>query len=263
MPRMPKRVKLNVKWINKAINYIFVPFIGMAALFLFNKILPPSIGGMFFGSYSDSYPFTMQMFMWIPFFVGIAEVFLRFKGAKIFEIYFYRRLLPEDESTILSKEDLGNIYSKAKSEKGDNEEGYLPKLILTIVSQFQTNKSVGMATNVLNSQLDLLYHQLELKYTRLKYLVWLIPTMGFMGTVYGISKTVATVGKTTPDDPNLLAYMAKDLAIAFDTTLLALVQSAILLCFVQLIENREESLLNKVGEYTLKNLINRLIDART
>ena len=52
--------------------------------------------------------------------------------------------------------------------------------------------------------------------------------------------------------------MTKRLAVAFNTTLLALVMSAVLVLIQHLVQAREEGVLNEVGQYCLDNLINRL-----
>jgi hypothetical protein len=48
------------------------------------------------------------------------------------------------------------------------------------------------------------------------------------------------------------------LGVGFDCTLVALVQSAILVFILHLTQEKEEMAVNSVGTYTLRNLINRL-----
>jgi biopolymer transport protein ExbB/TolQ len=48
------------------------------------------------------------------------------------------------------------------------------------------------------------------------------------------------------------------LGVAFATTLVALVQASILVFIQNIVQGREESALNKAGQYCLDNLINRL-----
>ena len=50
------------------------------------------------------------------------------------------------------------------------------------------------------------------------------------------------------------------LGVAFYTTLLALLQSAVLTFAMHLIQGREEAALNRVGEYRFSNLVNRLYE---
>ena len=40
--------------------------------------------------------------------------------------------------------------------------------------------------SVLNSSLELYLHEIDLRYSIMRYLTWLIPSLGFIGTVMGI-----------------------------------------------------------------------------
>jgi biopolymer transport protein ExbB/TolQ len=92
----------------------------------------------------------------------------------------------------------------------------------------------------------------------IRYVVWAIPTLGFIGTVVGISLALAFAGAVDLQDPTLLAELTKRLAVAFNTTLLALVMSALLVFFQHIVQAFEERALNQAGQYCLDNLINRL-----
>ena len=63
-----------------------------------------------------------------------------------------------------------------------------------------------------------------------------------------------------PQDPTLLAEITGRLGVAFYTTLLALVQSALLVFALHIAQGREEMALNQSGQYCLDNLINRLYE---
>ena len=99
---------------------------------------------------------------------------------------------------------------------------------------------------------------MELRYSMLRYIAWVIPAIGFIGTVVGIAWTLAQVDPAEPD----LSALTKSLAVAFNTTLVALVLSAILVFFLHLVRNMEEKSLNRAGQYTLKNLFNRLYSGK-
>jgi biopolymer transport protein ExbB/TolQ len=135
---------------------------------------------------------------------------------------------------------------------------FLPRLIQRVVTQVQTTGSVEQANALLNSSLELYLHEIDLRYSMIRYVVWVIPTLGFIGTVIGISLALAFAGGADLQDPSLLAELTKRLAVAFDTTLLALVMSALLVLVQHLVQAREERALNRAGQYCLDNLINRL-----
>ena len=95
-----------------------------------------------------------------------------------------------------------------------------------------------------------------------KYIIWVIPSIGFMGTVYGIGLAVSQLGAGSLDDPQLLIKMAGSLGIAFNTTLVALVLSVILQFLTQHYEAKEEKVLNNFSKYIMDNLINKLVEKR-
>ncbi len=94
----------------------------------------------------------------------------------------------------------------------------------------------------------------------LRYIMWLLPTLGFIGTVQGISNALAFAGAAELNDPSLLSNVTVRLALAFNTTLLALVMAGILVFAMHIIQGREERALNMAGQYCLDNLINRLYE---
>jgi biopolymer transport protein ExbB/TolQ len=94
----------------------------------------------------------------------------------------------------------------------------------------------------------------DVRYATMRYIVWVIPTIGFIGTVIGIALALAQVDPAAPDLKQLTAL----LGMSFYTTLVALCQSAILVLLMNLVQTREEMSLNAAGHYTLHNLINRL-----
>ena len=99
-----------------------------------------------------------------------------------------------------------------------------------------------------------------------RYLVWLIPTLGFIGTVIGIALALSAAGDMPDisDSAAIKAWVALitiKLGVAFNTTLVALVMSAVLVFCMNLAQGREEKALNQVGQYCLDRLVNRLIAA--
>ena len=213
---------------------------------------------------SAIYPWTIQNLMWMLFFLGLSDVLVRFVrgGHELNQLQI--ELLPEDSETMLRAQDLGEIYTRARS--GLNAETpFLQRLIGRIILQFQSSRSVDQSNALLNSSLELIQHEIDLKYNMMRYMVWLIPTLGFIGTVIGIALALGEAGKM----PNLqeqaaltewLQGVTGSLALAFNTTLLALLLSAILVFLLHLAQGREESALNQAGQYCLDNLINRLYE---
>lgn len=210
-----------------------------------------------------SFPVTIQNLMWLMFFAGCGEIWVRVAQAGQDLAPINDRLLPEDPEMMLRARDLGPIYRQVK-EGNYAEHAFLPRLIMRTVLQFQSSRSVDQANTLLNSTLELCQHEIELRYNMLRYLVWLIPTLGFIGTVIGIAFALREAGNVNFADQevmqDMMPRMTKSLGVAFYTTLLALLQSAVLVFALHIAQAREESVLNRAGQYCLDNLINRLYE---
>jgi biopolymer transport protein ExbB/TolQ len=199
------------------------------------------------------YPLTIQNVMHLIFFLGLGELLVRWLTARREHAFLRRRYLPEDEETVLQVHDLGPIRRKVARDF-DGEHGFLPSLIDLCILQFQSTRSVDQAVSVLNSNLELIAHRVDLRYSMLRYISWVIPTFGFIGTVVGIALALARVDPEALD----LKAVTQALAVAFNTTIIALVLSAILVLGLHVVQQAEELSVNRAGHYTLRNLINRL-----
>ena len=206
------------------------------------------------------YPFTIQNVMWVVFFIGAGELLVRSLETAREMRQIDKGLLPEDEATLLRKQDLGGLYKRMKETRADGTY-FLQRLLTRCILQFQVSGSIDKANNLFNSSLELFQHEIELKYNALRYIVWLIPTLGFIGTVVGIALALSDAGNA-PDyqDPALFKQLTQSLGVAFYTTLLALLQSAVLMFVLHVVQGKEETTLNTIGQYCLDNLINRLYE---
>ncbi|MCF8210286.1 MAG: MotA/TolQ/ExbB proton channel family protein [Rhodoferax sp.] len=199
------------------------------------------------------YPLTIQNVMHLFFFVGLGEFFVRWRVAEREFAFVAQRLLPEDGETVLQSQDMPALRRKTAG-NFDGEHGFLPYLIDLCVLQFQASRSVDQTVTVLNSSLELIAHRVDLRYALARYIVWVIPTIGFIGTVVGIAFAMEQIN---PEQVDLKA-LTSSLGVAFYTTLVALVQSALLVLLMNLVQAHEERSVNEAGHYTLRNLINRL-----
>ena len=213
------------------------------------------------------FPFTIQNLMWIVFFVGAGELFLRYvagsEEARQFELGF----LPQDAETMLGKKNVSVIYRHVRKTDPDARH-WLQGLLTRVSHQFLGSGSVDQVNSVFNSSMELYQHEVDLRYHMLRYVAWLIPTLGFVGTVYGIALALNRAGVSFADEnldmsadgPRIMGELTGLLSVAFYTTLLALLLSAVLMFALHLLQLREEGVLNRVGQYCLKNFINRLYE---
>lgn len=203
-------------------------------------------------------PYSIQSITWIFFFIGLSELWLRWLESLDDKRQYKSNYLPEDSKTVLRGKDLG-IYFKKANNATKNTPYFLPSLIKRIILRFHSSRSIEQANLLLNTSLEFRAHEIEQQYAFLKYIVWLLPTLGFIGTVIGIMQGLTLIGVEGTDQiESILTDVINLLAIAFNTTFVALILSAILMLLINLTQTYEENILNKTGQYCLDNLIGRL-----
>ena len=232
--------------------------LSIMAIIVMESIFEPSVSKLFLDFGSERYPFSIQNAMWIMFFVGLGEIFYRLVVALSYSSELQTKLLPEDENSILTKEDMPKLFKKVKfkSKRVDD----VASLIKSLVSYFQINMSISQAHELLNSQMNIKYGVMDSQYSMIRYITWVIPTLGFIGTVMGISLALAYAGDptTNPSSPTFLSELTSKLGVAFDTTFVALIMSAILVFLLHIIQSYEEEMLTKIENYCLDNFLNKL-----
>jgi biopolymer transport protein ExbB/TolQ len=210
------------------------------------------------------YPLTIQNVMWLIFFIGLGELWVRFQRGSAELRMQQTGWLPDDESSMLRGRDLGPIY-KSISQTPSARDYALPRLIQRVILQFQSSGSISQANNLMNSSLELMQHEIDLKYNMLRYIMWLIPTLGFIGTVIGIALALNKAGnmpdlQDSAEVSGWVTTLTGSLGLAFNTTLLALLLAAVLVFLMHIAQGREEAAINSAGQICLDNLINRLYE---
>jgi biopolymer transport protein ExbB/TolQ len=200
------------------------------------------------------YPISIQNALYIMFAVGVADIWVRYKAAQREQSYLSKELLPEGDE-VLDINQLGPIRRKIAALEAP-EGAFLPQMLDESILQLTNSKSLEHAVSIFTSQLDLITHRLDLAYQTIRYLVWIIPTTGFIGTVIGIA--ISLEGMAGGAGKIDIDKVAAGLKVSFYTTIIALILSAILVLFQNIVQRREETALNRAAQYCLQNLINRV-----
>ena len=208
------------------------------------------------------YPMTVQNLLHFLFALGIGESFVRFYSAVDARRQIEKDLLAIGTRQLLADADVRELHQIIKRDGAGNDR-HLHRLVHRTILQYQATGSVGESQAVLDSSVEYFQHEIGLRYNMLRYLAWLLPTLGFIGTLIGISLALAGAG-TLPDLEDRAALeswinaLTANLGVAFYTTLVALMLSAVLVFLTSIASGREERALNETGQYCLDNLISRL-----
>lgn len=101
--------------------------------------------------------------------------------------------------------------------------------------------------------------QLHESYSLVRTITWAVPILGFLGTVVGITMAIANV---TPEQLDTsLSEVTDGLAVAFDTTALALTLSLVLVFVSNATQRIEQSRLAAIESWSLREVAPRLAGA--
>ncbi|MFH1862256.1 MAG: MotA/TolQ/ExbB proton channel family protein, partial [bacterium] len=129
------------------------------------------------------------------------------------------------------------------------------------LDRLRKTQSTNAFGEYFHTRSDIDAEELESGYTGIRYLIWLIPTLGFIGTVMGISLALqgfsgiiarAADFKAVRDALPEVTYY---LATAFDTTFLALGLSVVAVFYMSYLLKREEQLLEQVDNLCFDGII--------
>jgi biopolymer transport protein ExbB/TolQ len=105
---------------------------------------------------------------------------------------------------------------------------------------------------------------IDSSYSMLRVFIWAIPILGFIGTVLGISQSVGAFSYSVNTAASLevmresIGSVTTGLGVAFDTTLLALVMSILIMFPMSSLQKAEEDLLAQGEAYCDDQLVSRL-----
>lgn len=202
------------------------------------------------------YPLTIQNIMWVAFFFGLGELLYRHLISKEDFKALNQQYLLEEEGLFYDQEELAKVMRKV-----NDKPNRLARLVKSLFIRYQASqKSPNETHEMLNSQLEMMQFKIDVDYNMLRFTTWFIPTLGFVGTVMGIARALEYVGRPgSVESDTFLTEMTSQLAVAFNTTLVALLMSAILVYLMHIMQGREEQVIQHCGEYCLDNFVNRLI----
>ena len=206
------------------------------------------------------YPLTIHLLLYALAGLGFGEVYFRRATLRAETDALAAGLLPEQPGSVISSDELADL-SRATNQAGQASASFLADSILECLTHFELHRSVPDAHEILRSLTLMRRQRLATDYALVRYIIWAIPTFGFLGTVIGISGALVAMEPLFHSDTvtaDVIAPVMHQLGMAFNTTIVALVFSALITWATQLSMSRESQLIDAASEYTLRHLLNRL-----
>ncbi|NBU41880.1 MAG: hypothetical protein EBS51_13980, partial [Planctomycetia bacterium] len=138
--------------------------------------------------------------------------------------------------------------------EADAPGAYLPTRLREAIDYVVRTGSADALENHLKYLSDVDASRAAQGYGLVRFIVWAIPIMGFLGTVIGITVAIANLSPTQLDN---ISGVVAGLGTAFDTTATALGLSMVLMFLQFVIDRREQKLLTRVDDAVWRALAGR------
>ena len=252
------------------VNSLWALFWGIVLSIIFYAALYPlwqlkslQFVNMFFpgGDENRSYIPILTVFftMWC-----LAFLLIKRKKIKIQRKIFSLNIIPTTQGFILSPDNSAMVQSKI-DEQVYQANGFIA--LNRIQKTLANLKNIGRVSDVSSVLNDLALADekyIEGTYTLPKGLIWAIPITGFIGTVLGLAEAVGGFGKVISNGANIdlmkqaLSGVTGGLAVAFETTLIALAAALFLQLFMTMLMQKEEDLMDECANYCYENIVSKL-----
>ncbi len=164
---------------------------------------------------------------------------------------FKMNLIPTNDKHVFMPQDINNL--KFKLIEFERKEKYiLSDLLKKACTKFRTSGSLSELIDIVSIQIEVSQEKSEGDQSVIRYLTWVIPSIGFVGTVIGISQALIVANTGDMEKITML------LGVAFDTTLVALVLSIIIMWFVHQLQEETDRFHSDLKEFVIDNLINKI-----
>lgn len=164
-------------------------------------------------------------------------------------------MLPEWDGKPIPPEQASELLDDVSQLRRGLQSTVLGQRIMGVLEFVVSRKSANDLDDHMRGLTDSDDIALENSYSLIRFITWAIPILGFLGTVLGITGAIAGV---KPEDlEKNLSQVTGGLAVAFDTTAVALALTMVIMFVNFVIERLEQSTLDRVNSYIDEHLAHR------
>lgn len=170
------------------------------------------------------------------------------KERYLFDIDLLESSAADESGLTTSLEEMEKLPERVK-------ESPLVQTLMASLRRYLITNDVQNTSDAITASVEALGVRLEAENSMVRYLIWAIPSIGFIGTVRGIGQALSQADKALAGD---IAGMTDSLGVAFNSTFVALVISIGLMFLLHQLQRLQDGLLVDTQEYCEKFLLNRI-----
>ena len=181
-------------------------------------------------------------------------------GYKAWSSRTERRLLERDlvhvpEGMRILPEDVREHARPLEALPAAEAQCLLPRALLVALYRFGATRNVQDVSEAARGVCDAEADRLDSELSMLRYVAWAIPAIGFIGTVRGIGDALGEAHKAVTGD---VSGVTEGLGVAFNSTLIALLISIVLMFLLHQLQLAQERLVLDSETYLDQHLIRHM-----
>jgi len=159
----------------------------------------------------------------------------------------------------MSKDGLKESINDLDSLASPLDKAPLIKVMKSSMRRFLVSNDIHSMSEVVESEINALAAKNEAGNSMIRYLIWAVPSIGFIGTVRGIGEALSKADQALAGD---ISGMTSSLGVAFNSTLVALFISIILMFLLHQLQKIQDDLAVSVNSYLQEKVLDRLSSAQ-
>lgn len=164
-------------------------------------------------------------------------------------------LLHAKEGIKFLPQDTRDLARQIQSLPVEEQNYLLPRALQVALHRFSSTKNIQDVSSATNIVCESESERLDSELSIIRYITWAIPSIGFLGTVRGIGDALGQAHKAVEGD---IAGVTESLGVAFNSTLIALCISIVLMFIVHQLQLLQERFILDAQNYCDNNLIRHL-----
>ena len=172
--------------------------------------------------------------------------------------------IPNQHDFVLSSLTADQVVTQLHRNAADPEKFLVYNRILIAISNLKNLGRVSDVDEIMKSVADRDESANETSFGLVNGFLWAIPVLGFIGTVLGLSVSIANFSKLLDSQSEIsgivgsLKEVTAGLSTAFETTLLALVIALVLQLWMTVQKTAEERFLDDCNDYCMRQIVSRI-----
>ena len=131
----------------------------------------------------------------------------------------------------------------------------VPRALQAALHRFAASPNIQDVANASHTVCEAEGERLESELSMIRYIAWAIPSVGFIGTVRGIGDALGQADRAIEGD---ISGVTQSLGVAFNSTLIALLISVVLMFLMHQLQLMQERLVLDAETYCDEHLIRHL-----